>query len=258
MTIPSQKVVLITGGAKGIGRAICQAFSKQGDKVYFVDLDIGAGKELESDLAGTTFIECDLASHESISRAVDKIVDAEKRIDVLVNNAGISLNQDFLSPDAVDAFDKVIRVNLRGTFLFAHYSAKYMQDGSIVNIASTRALQSEANTEGYSASKGGILALTHAMAMSLAARHIRVNAVLPGWIDVQHTQSEVATQKPAPHAMPHEITQKDHQQHPVGRVGLPEDVAQMVLFLSDKEQSGFITGQNFVVDGGMTKKMIYI
>ncbi len=257
MTETSQRVVLITGGAKGIGRAICHAFSKAKYKVYFVDLDTGAGKELASAMPGSVFIPCDVGDQESIRQAVEQVAKVEKKIDVLVNNAGIALNHDFLSGDAVSAFEKVIDVNLRGTFSFSHYTAQYMTNGAIINIASTRALQSEANTEGYSASKGGIVALTHAMAMSLAPRHIRVNAISPGWIDVQQYQS-AASNKPSPHANPHQITQKDQEQHPVGRVGIPDDIANMVLFLSDKEKSGFITGQNFVVDGGMTKKMIYV
>ena len=233
MTASSQRVVLITGGAKGIGRAICQAFDKAKDKVYFVDLDEGAGRELEATMKGSVFLHCDVGNQESIRHAVEQVGKEETQIEILVNNAGISLNQDFLSVDAISAFEKVINVNLRGTFLFSHYTSKYMKNGSIINIASTRALQSEANTEGYSASKGGIVALTHAMAMSLAPRHIRVNAISPGWIDVQHYQSSVASNKPASHANPYQITQKDQEQHPVGRVGIPRDIANMVLFLSD-------------------------
>jgi NAD(P)-dependent dehydrogenase (short-subunit alcohol dehydrogenase family) len=253
----ASRVVLITGGAKGIGRAICQAFSTAKDKVYFVDLDIGAGEELAS-ATGSVFIPCDVSDQESIRQAVEQVAKDGKRIDVLVNNAGIALNLDFLSSDAISAFEKVINVNLHGTFLFSHYAAQHMTNGAIINIASTRALQSEANTEGYSASKGGIVALTHAMAMSLAPRHIRVNAISPGWIDVQEYQSTAASNKPSSHANRYQITQKDREQHPIGRVGVPDDIANMVLFLSDKEKSGFITGQNFVIDGGMTKKMIYI
>ncbi len=252
-----QRIVLITAGAQGIGRALSQAFTAIGDTVYFVDNDTGAGNELANKLKGSTFLECDVANQDQIKSTVSQIIAKHKRIDVLVNNAGVSSNKDFLSDDAIASFDKAININLRGSFLFAHYAAKHMENAAIINIASTRALQSEANTEGYSASKGGILALTHAMAISLAAKKIRVNAVLPGWIDVQHYQSTEAKKSASGHAKPYHITQKDHEQHPVGRVGLPDDIANMVLFLADNHLSGFITGQNFVVDGGMTKKMIY-
>jgi len=120
--------------------------------------------------------------------------------------------------------------------------------GAIVNIASTRAIQSEPNTEAYSASKGGILALTHSLAMSLGP-DIRVNCISPGWIDVSEWKKSQQAKKP-------HLTKMDHAQHPAGRVGKPEDIAALVAFLISDE-AGFITGQNFVVDGGMTKKMIY-
>jgi NAD(P)-dependent dehydrogenase (short-subunit alcohol dehydrogenase family) len=248
------KVALITGGAKGIGRALTQAFSKENYTVYFVDHDAGAGKELAQSIPNSHFIPCDIENPEHIKKAVEQIT----QIDVLINNAGISIIEDMLSDDAVAAFEKVINVNLRGTFLFSHYAAKKMQDAAIINMASTRWLQSEANTEGYSASKGGIVALTHAMAISLAPKRIRVNAISPGWIDVQHHQSSNASVEIAPHASLSPISEQDREQHPVGRVGVPEDIASMALFLADSNKSGFITGQNFVVDGGMTKKMIYV
>ncbi len=252
-----KRVVLVTGGAKGIGRALCEAFALRGDKVYFVDTDTGAGKELESKV-GAVFIQADVSDQIEVQAAVDKVIDKENKIDVLVNNAGISLNIDPLDDDAITCFEKVINTNLRGAFLFSHYAAKHMEDGAIINISSTRALQSEPHTEGYSASKGGIIALTHAMAMSLAENRIRVNAISPGWIDVQHYESKAASNPPSPQGEPQKITHKDHEQHPVGRVGEPEDIAKMALFLADNKESGFITGQNFVVDGGMTKKMIYV
>lgn len=258
MTTTVRKVILVTAGAKGIGRAICEKFAAAGDKVYFADIDTGAGNELEKELSGAVFIKCDIADGTSIKKAVEQVVATEKHIDVLVNNAGIGVTTDFLSDDAIAAFDQAVNVTLRGTFLFSHYAAQHMKDGAIINISSTRALQSEANTEGYTASKGGVLSLTHAMSISLASRHIRVNAVLPGWIDVQHYQSSAATRQPSAHAKPYQLTQKDHEQHPVGRVGIPADIANLVYFLADNTTAGFITGQNFVVDGGMTKKMIYV
>jgi NAD(P)-dependent dehydrogenase (short-subunit alcohol dehydrogenase family) len=149
-------------------------------------------------------------------------------------------------------FDRVIAVNLKGMFLCAQAAARRMvagkHGGAIVNIASTRALMSEPDTEAYSASKGGIVAATHAMAISLAPHRIRVNAISPGWIETSDWQYSARAKMP-------QHSKADREQHPVGRVGRPEDVAELCLFLAEK--AGFVTGQNFVVDGGMTVKMIY-
>jgi NAD(P)-dependent dehydrogenase (short-subunit alcohol dehydrogenase family) len=138
---------------------------------------------------------------------------------------------------------RVLDVNLTAAFLLAKAAERALRqtDGAFVSIASTRAEMSEANTEAYSASKGGLVALTHALAMSLAP--VRVNCVSPGWIATQDYNK---------------LRRKDHAQHPAGRVGRPEDIAEIVGWLLDRERSGFVTGANFTVDGGMTKKMIYV
>ena len=151
----------------------------------------------------------------------------------------------------IEEWNRAIGTNLTGTFLCSKFCAPYLDEskGSIVNMCSTRAFQSEPNTESYSASKGGIYSLTHAMAMSLAP-NVRVNSISPGWIDVS------AVKKKA-NARQVELSKEDHLQHPAGRVGNAYDIAQMVMFLLD-EANGFITGQNFTIDGGMTKKMIYV
>lgn len=171
--------------------------------------------------------------------------------DVLVNNAGFSRNGPFLSLKPKD-FDAVIATNLRGTFLCSQAAARRMaarkKGGAIVNIASTRAFMSEADTEAYTASKGGVTALTHGMAMSLAPHRIRVNCVSPGWIEVRDWKIS-SRARPAVHS------KMDREQHPVGRVGRPEDIAEACLYLAD--HTGFVTGQNLTVDGGMTIKMIY-
>jgi NAD(P)-dependent dehydrogenase (short-subunit alcohol dehydrogenase family) len=173
-------------------------------------------------------------------------------LDALVNNAGIA------SPEtgpveklALREWNRRLAVNLTGMFLMAKHAAMALRRtrGAIVNIASTRALQSEPDTEAYAASKGGVLALTHALAISLGPQ-VRVNCVSPGWIDVSALKKR-RTRKPA------RLTRADHAQHPVGRVGRPEDVAALVAFLLS-DAAGFITGQNYVLDGGMTKKMIYV
>jgi NAD(P)-dependent dehydrogenase (short-subunit alcohol dehydrogenase family) len=168
-----------------------------------------------------------------------------------VNNAGISRRAPFLELSTTD-FDRVIAVNLRGTFLCSQAVARKMvergQGGAIVNIASTRAFMSEPGTEAYTASKGGIVALTHGMAMSLGRHRIRVNCVSPGWIETRDWQYTPRAQRPV-------HSERDRLQHPVGRVGKPEDIADACFFLA--EQAGFMTGQNITLDGGMTAKMIY-
>jgi NAD(P)-dependent dehydrogenase (short-subunit alcohol dehydrogenase family) len=173
------------------------------------------------------------------------------RIDGLVNNAGIAdPNNAPITELLLDDWEKILRTNLTGSFLMVKHAAPYLsaQQGTVVNIASTRAIQSEANTEAYAASKGGLVALTHAMAISFGNR-IRVNAILPGWIDVSKLKKKSARKQV-------HFSRQDHEQHPVGRIGKVEDIAALTAFLlSDK--AGFITGQQFIVDGGMTRKMIY-
>ena len=163
------------------------------------------------------------------------------RLDALVNNAGLTWPDDGpLEKLALKDWNRRIGVNLTGAFLMAKHCIPQLRQhrGAIVNIASTRALQSEPDTEAYSASKGGLVAFTHALANSLGPA-VRVNCISPGWI----------SHKPA--------SRKDHAQHPVGRVGQSEDVAELVAYLLS-DAAGFVTGQNFVIDGGMTKKMIYV
>lgn len=227
------KIVAVTGAARGIGRAIARAYAAEGARVYGADV---APESVE----GVAMYPCDVADEEQVKAFLARVGSV---LHVLVNNAGISQFGE-LEATPVAQFDRVLAVNLRGTYLMSRFAAPLLRaagDGAIINIASTRALMSEPNTEAYSASKGGILALTHAMAMTLGPA-VRVNAILPGWIDVRGEA----------------LRPEDHAQHPVGRVGRPEDIAQAALFLGDPAQSGFMTGQQLVVDGGMTRKMIYI
>ncbi|HET7253642.1 MAG TPA: SDR family oxidoreductase, partial [Xanthobacteraceae bacterium] len=174
--------------------------------------------------------------------AVKAVTDKFNRLDALVSNAGVMVRKP-LRQLTLGEWRKVLDTNLTATFLFARAAERPLRaaGGAIVTIASTRALMSEPNTESYSASKGGLLALTHALAISLGP-DVRVNCVSPGWI----------VTKPG-----EKLRRKDHQQHPVGRTGWPQDIAEMVAFLLDGKRAGFITGTNVVVDGGMTRKMIY-
>lgn len=250
-----RKVAAVTGGAQGIGRAISLAFAQAGYDVAAADIDKEAGLELIRDIRQLgrqgMFLCVDVSAEEEVQRWFRVIAEEFGRVDALINNAGISRGGSMLELPVSD-FDRVLAVNLRGPFLCSRQAAALMKrqgGGSIVHIASTRALMSEADTEAYSASKGGLLALTHAMAVSLGSYGIRVNAISPGWIETRDWQKASRRTEPM-------HSERDRLQHPVGRVGRPEDIAAACLYLCG-EKAGFITGQNLVIDGGMTVKMIY-
>ncbi|MFT9487717.1 MAG: SDR family oxidoreductase [Tepidibacillus sp.] len=250
------KVVIVTGGGQGIGRAISQAFAKQGAKVVIADIDEEAGRENEKiiiqEQGEALFVKTDVRNEGEIKQLVNQTVKKYGQVDILINNTGIGHTESIYTIN-VDDFDRVLSTNLRSTFICSKYTAlemKKQQQGVIINIASTRAFMSEPNTEAYAASKGGILALTHALAISLGHDGIRVNAISPGWIEVGDWQkSKMAIQ-------PHH-SEEDKNQHPVGRVGQPMDITAACLYLAS-DDAGFITGQNLTIDGGMTKKMIYV
>jgi NAD(P)-dependent dehydrogenase (short-subunit alcohol dehydrogenase family) len=249
------KVVAVTGGAQGIGRAVSLHFARAGYAVSIADPDAPAGREV-AEMIGimggrSLFVRTDVGVPAQIERWVAATVAKLGCPDALVNNAGFGRGAPFLKLKLRD-FDRVLAVNLRGTFLcsqaMARRMAKARKRGAIVNIASTRAFMSEPGTEAYTASKGGIVALTHGMAMSLGSKGIRVNSVSPGWIETRDWQYSRRARKPV-------HTKLDRLQHPVGRVGRPEDIAEACYWLV--EQAGFMTGQNITLDGGMTVKMIY-
>ncbi|WP_019534974.1 glucose 1-dehydrogenase [Paenibacillus ginsengihumi] len=250
-----RKVAAVTGGAQGIGRAISLAFAQAGYDVAAADIDKEAGLELIRDIRKLgrqgMFLCVDVSAEEEVQRWFRVIAEEFGRVDALINNAGISRGGSMLELPVSD-FDRVLAVNLRGPFLCSRQAAALMKrqgGGSIVHIASTRALMSEADTEAYSASKGGLLALTHAMAVSLGPYGIRVNAISPGWIETRDWQKASRRTVPV-------HSERDRLQHPVGRVGRPEDIAAACLYLCGNN-TGFMTGQNLVIDGGMTVKMIY-
>lgn len=247
------KVAVITGGAQGIGKAIARRLLAEEVAVVIADNDAEAGKETVAEYADAgelRFFETDISSEQQVKRLVNETLKAFGGIDLLVNNAAVARGMPMTELSLAD-WNHVLAVNLTGPFLCAKHMAPHLKThrGSIINIASTRAFMSEPGTEAYSASKGGLVALTHAMAVSLGPE-VRVNCVSPGWIETESWRKTSARRTPP-------LSEADHAQHPVGRVGRPEDIASLVSFLAFGE-SGFITGANFMVDGGMTHKMIYV
>lgn len=244
------KVALVTGGAQGIGRGICERFLREGFRVALADLDPEAIEDARGRWGSTVLAESmDIADEPSVKRLVGEIGSRWGRLDVLVNNAGIGHSAPIETLELSD-WNRVLATNLTGLFLCTKHCVPFLRSahGAIVNIASTRALQSEPHSEAYAATKGGIVAITHALAASLGPR-VRVNCVSPGWIEVADWK------KPSHRSLPSHRAE-DLSQHWVGRVGRPDDIASLVWYLSS-DQAGFITGQNLVADGGMTRKMIY-
>lgn len=236
-----RRAALVTGGARGIGRATAARLRRDGWAVLVLDQDEGAGRAAIAGDGQVRFRAGDVADEGTVAAAVAETVEAFGRLDAVVSNAGVMIRKP-VTELGLDEWRRVLDVNLTATFLLAKHAAAPLRQsrGAIVAIVSTRALQSEPDTEAYSASKGGLVALTHALAVSLGP-NVRVNCVSPGWID---TAGEA-------------LREVDHAQHPAGRVGRPEDVAALVTWLIGPE-SGFVTGANFVIDGGMTRKMIYV
>ncbi|MCS7104094.1 MAG: SDR family oxidoreductase [Thermofilaceae archaeon] len=249
------KTAIVTGAGRGIGAAIAHRLGREGSKVVIFDIDGDSGASrlasLRNEGVEALFVRGDVSNEADVARCVKETVETFGRVDVLVNNAGIGFSGKPIFEQTLEEWWRVISVNLTGPYLFAKYATEVMVQlggGVIVNIVSTRALQSEPNTEPYTASKGGLLALTHALAVSLSPYRIRVVSVSPGWVDTSEWQ--VPPRTPS-------LSNLDHTQHPAGRVGRPEDVAALVAFLASDEAS-WITGVNFVIDGGMTTRMIYL
>ena len=221
------KVAVVTGGAHGIGRTICAAFEREGAKVCAIDRTPGEGI-----FAG------DIADPAVLERFAAEVIAKHGRVDCIVNNAPPLMKG--ISDCSWEEFNYALRVGVSAPFYLTKLLANHLAPGAaIVNISSSRDRMSQPETESYTAAKGGISALTHALAVSLAGR-ARVNSISPGWIDT--TDSE--------------IIGPDATQQPVGRVGRPEDIAELALFLCS-EKAGFITGENICADGGMTRLMIY-
>jgi len=273
------RVALVTGGAQGIGRGIVEHLLACGMRVAAMDADAEALAGLTGILAGALAAELAadngapspahpgasttspslLALHGNVAeqadadRCVAATVARFGGLHLLVNNAGIanphSGPADVATMD-MDHWQRMLDVNLTGPMRMVRAAVPHLRAarGVVVNIASTRAVQSEPHTEAYAASKGGLVALTHALAVSLGPE-VRVNCISPGWIEVRHLRKAAHRETPV-------HTEADRAQHPVGRVGTVRDVAALVAFLAG-EDAGFVTGQNWLVDGGMTRRMIY-
>jgi len=241
------KVVIVTGSGHGIGRCIALTYASEGARVVIAEKNSIQGSETESQIISSGgiafFKQTDVSQPGDIEDLTAKTREMFGAIDILINNAGISA---WRSPYeiTVEEWDEIINTNLRGAFLFSRETARIMREhggGSIVNIASTRAIMSEPASEAYAASKGGIVSLTHSLAASFSPDHIRVNCISPGWIETGDYSL---------------LRETDHNQHFSGRVGKPEDIALACLYLT-ADGNDFINGINLIIDGGMTRKMIF-
>lgn len=220
---------IVTGGSGLIGAEICTTLAGSGWEVANFDLD-------DSGVEDARFVQCDVADEGSVAAAFAAL--DWRGLDLLVNNAGIAAPVTGpIAELSLEKWRRIVDSHLTGAFLMTRSAAPLLREGSaIINMASTRAFMSEPFTEAYGAAKGGVIALTHALAVSLGPR-VRVNAIAPGWI----------SDSP-------DLADPDHEQHPAGRVGRPDDVADAVMFLAN---AGFITGETLTLDGGLTRRMIY-
>jgi NAD(P)-dependent dehydrogenase (short-subunit alcohol dehydrogenase family) len=235
MSSAERRMALVTGGAHGIGAAIAARLARDGACVLVADADrAGAAPP------GGRYVVCDVADEAAVDALLAGVAAEEGRLDALVCNAGINVRKP-IAELTTGEWSRVIGTNLTSTFLLVRAAESLLRAarGSVVTIASTRAQMSEPHTEAYAASKGGLVALTHALAISLGP-DVRVNCISPGWI---FTKGD----PPRP---------EDHAFHPAGRVGTADDIAAMAAFLVGPE-SGFVTGAEFIADGGVTRKMIY-
>jgi NAD(P)-dependent dehydrogenase (short-subunit alcohol dehydrogenase family) len=246
-TIKLPRKVFITGGADGIGRNIVKAFCNSQYQVAFCDKNEDLGIQTAKE-TGAIFYHADVSNKESLENCMHELFEKWGDMDIIINYAGISEFSP-ITETSVEDFDKILSINLRPVFITSRTLALHRKSqaenhpyGRIINICSTRYLMSEPGSESYAASKGGIYSLTHALALSLADFHITVNCISPGWIQTNDYER---------------LRPEDHAQHPSRRVGKPEDIARMCLFLC-QEENDFINGQNIIIDGGMTKKMIYL
>jgi NAD(P)-dependent dehydrogenase (short-subunit alcohol dehydrogenase family) len=252
------KAVIVTGGAKGIGRGICLAFAREGAKVICADVDAPAGEQVVGEAIGlpgaVRFHRADVAHCNPCQEVVARTVKEFGGVDILVNNVGIQPTEAYLRAHEFpeEMWDRILDVNLKSHFLMSKYCIPEMQirgGGAIINIASVQGLQSAPRVPAYAASKGGVLSLTRQLALDYAPDRIRVLAICPGSIDTPMLREAVDS---SDQDLRTALAQM-RQQHPIGRIGTPEDIAQAVLFLAS-ERASFMTGEYVCVDGGMMAK----
>ena len=239
------KHIIVTGGANGIGRCISETFSREGAEVTVIDIDKHAGEQLQKRCENLRFYHGDIAEKTVLEHFVNSL---NHPVDCLINNACVS-RRGLLSACSYNDFEYIQRVGVTAPYYLTSLllQTQLLAEGAvIINISSTRAYQSQQDTESYSAAKGGITALTHAMAISLAGK-ARVNSISPGWIETADYHESAANPQ---------HSEQDKRQHPCARVGKPEDIAEMVLYLCSNKAE-FITGENITIDGGMSRLMIY-
>ncbi|HQA58983.1 MAG TPA: SDR family oxidoreductase [Acetivibrio sp.] len=231
--------IVVTGGGNGIGKQICIDFIQAGDKVCFIDIDEKRSADFAKEYSNLFYFYGDVADPLTLKRFIEYAMKKLHRIDVLINNACCS-SKGILSSLTYEEFDYTLSVGLKAPYELSRLCKDELikNKGRIINIASTRAFQSEPDSEAYASTKGGIVALTHALAISLGP-DVLVNCIAPGWINVTDQQ---------------EFSREDFAAIPAGKVGTPKDISDMVLFLC---QQDFITGETITVDGGMSKRMIY-
>jgi 3-oxoacyl-[acyl-carrier protein] reductase len=240
------KVAIITGGARGIGKKISQTFLKEGASVYIFDVNEEEGARTVGELqpaydGKVNFFKVDITDEKNVEQSIEKIIEAEGRIDILVNNAGITRDNLILRMSLED-WKKVIDINLTGAFICSKHTVKYMvknRSGKIINISSIVGVHGNAGQSNYSASKAGIIGLTKTLARELAGRNILVNAIAPGYIETEMTEK-----------LSDKIKEKLMEQIPIGRLGSVDDVAKTALFLAS-DDSNYITGTVINLDGGM-------
>lgn len=246
----TDKVAVVTGGANGIGRCIVETFLSVGARVAFIDIDEESGANIAANYTDdkVLFVAGDVADEATLKFFAEKITEFFGKVDYLVNNACIFTKGGILTGCDYEDFNQVLAIGVTAPYMLTKLLLPvFNQDASIVNISSTRAHMSQPNTEPYSAAKGGLYALTHALSVSLSGK-IRVNCINPGWIDTGGFHGDT-NYSPT-------FDAEDSVQHPVGRIGRPADIATLTLFLCSTHAS-FITGQDINVDGGMSKLMIY-
>ncbi len=254
MTGLEGKVAIVTGGALGIGRGAVLAFAESGAQVVIADVNEEAGRQTAADAkdlgSGGLFVPADVARSADCQRVVAESVSTFGRVDVLVNNVGVQPNDSYKNVEQIseDTWDRILDVNLKSAFLMSKYAIPEMRKqggGAIINTASVQGLQSQPLVPAYAASKGGILSLTRQMALDYASENIRVLAVCPGAIDTPLVRTQASLESDDTNA----TVAQWGALHPLGRIGQPEDIANVIVFLAS-DKASFMTGEHVCVDGG--------